>query len=731
MQWLNLTIQWFIGGFGLWLLVLALRRLTARMGVRTAALLDKFEKILPRGTGSAEAFILCFVLAGLTLLIGSHPTWDLWGFVMAPAVEEGAEFQPLGLLGSAAAILALLQFAANQLRNLEKDVNSGDEFLGHNTTTFLAERSRIVWVIGQPVFHVVVVLMFAVPIVWTVLPEEVSLPVWWDDGPWSVQVQIFALAGWCACFTVVSTVLLVNVLLALRHSVMSLFGPVGVKMRITRHVESMAEDEYREYFSRGGASRSRLIANQVRRYISDAQVLPGKDRKRYLRLTIGTLGYRALEAKMRDRVRRAQRSVSRGPLKSWRKRWRLSRGKRALERKSDMAYGRARGMLEAMASEEALRENQSWLVGQCLREVESWDRDAQDFLGVSRSGTPLQASTEFEKKVQRILFRSQHRVPSLGGFDLSRPWRDDGVDVMWLPMFVCRSLAGLISSRSMSQAKVNLECIEQILDQTERITHTETRRIALCAVVDAVLERTVLESEEGESEDFDRFRKWLAMRGDRGRPREADEKRVSVRSVVHQRAYGALLSHTQVQPMARRALLGLTEGWRTPAALLYTLFYARRSGHRLSVHDLGAFKEALQPFRWSGSELVSEYRAKIYEALRGSAVGHFASESAVNWLVDSLARPCTPDLFIDFLDRADELEIRDFGLLEFVQWQLLAREVGYGMYDRPTLSISDKGYVGWPNLRARLEEFAVAWRDYDPFGARAVDGLLFRLSPGD
>src|SRR5699024_8162703 len=131
---------------------------------------------------------------------------------------------------------------ANQLRNLEKELISDNQFMGENLDTYLAHRSRVVRVLGLPIFHVAIGALFIMPLVWYSLPESIDPDAIELSIPAVIaSPQLLAIAFWCASFGAVSGILLLNVLGALRNSTVGFRSPTGLKRRVRADLRQAAE----------------------------------------------------------------------------------------------------------------------------------------------------------------------------------------------------------------------------------------------------------------------------------------------------------------------------------------------------------------------------------------------------------------------------------------------------------------------------------------------------------
>lgn len=726
-------LLWCLAAFvSLWLLGWTLNRLLPRIARAVNAALDKTSGYLPRAMLPIEHTLLSLLLAGLTVVIALFPAGVPWGFVVLPATE--ATLQPGVFLGAAAALLALLLFAANQVRNFEKDAGSGNVYLGQNVETFLARRSRVVRMLGLPVFHLAVSTLFIVPLVWSLLPTNLQIS---DLGsellPQEWSPQLVAIAAWCASFGVVSGVLLLNVLNTLRNSTLGFSAPNGIELRIEIELGDLADQAYAQFF-RGKHDLSDEMYRWTAGRVTKASELPQAQQVLYLNTVIGSLSYRLHQERTIEKclkiIEKPERSFATNHVGEWLASWllgrRFRRAENILNNYAALAKQRTRAMLRSLHVSDLTDEVRAWLIKQCITDATCYNRHVAQLLDLGllrrekRNPTPRD---HFLKEVRNTVLVPVHRIPDLDGYSpLSFP-SDTSPVVEAFSGFTFKALAAALFPRGSNQgSKISGDLLREMLSAADGITHRATRDYVLRELVDAVIHCVILTRADAETLPVN-------VLGSRQRQRRREEPsylepsgRKSRRLIIEEQAMVAMTTNTDIQPAARTALVELLTEWRPPTALLFLLFHGVRARRSMTARDIAPFYTA-----WRDHPAVAPLYPEntLTKALRffcGSNVDHFVSAEGVTWLFQALDRHLTLELCVAFL----KMPFTDFHLVQFVQWHTIASDRPYS-YDSDDVELEPEicRQLAW--AKPELQQFADDWYEVDQRSASSLHALLMRF----
>ena len=187
------------------------------------------------------------LLSALTVMIAARPDSAPWNLVTSPATS--GTLQPEVLLGASAALVALLLFATSQVVTLEKASQSTNTYLGKNFDTYLFSRSRRVKSLSLPVFHGAIGALFVIPFLFQQLSSsQIAWPSSEGGASLDFSWQLLAIAFWCASFATVAGVLLLNVFVTLRNSMLSFRAPFSIDACTEWENEQNTARVYRELF---------------------------------------------------------------------------------------------------------------------------------------------------------------------------------------------------------------------------------------------------------------------------------------------------------------------------------------------------------------------------------------------------------------------------------------------------------------------------------------------------
>lgn len=724
-------LLWFVVPFVLlWLVGWVLNRLRPRIARKFHSVLQKTERHLPQGMLPIEHTLFGLALGGLMVVIATFPHWGPWGFIVRPATD--ATLQPGVLLGSAAALLALLIFAANQVQNLERDAGSGHLYLGQNINTFLARRSRIVKILALPIFHVAISALFILPLVWSSLPpsaEASTLGSGLLPGDWTLQ--LVTIAFWCASFGAVSGVLLLNVLGALHNSTLGFRAPTGLKMRIRFELGDRSDQTYTELFSGAHGFRHEMY-QWIAGCVEEASKLPHEQQRIYLHETVGSFKYRIHQEKTIKKCSKILKKLepSRDAstvgkrLAPWLLKYRVNRAENLLQKRSNLAYERTRAMLTSLPDTDLTHEARDWLIKQCIIEVSSYDQHATRFLDGEFFSIEKRNQTHqdrFYREARGILTRPAHKISELNGYARWYPRDQKSPCVEILPTFIIRTLAAILLPRnSKEDSKVSVEILQNIIGAADRLSHERTRDHALRHLVTAVIDCTIITRSDSETLPMNVLATRNRMSGDARHLEHSNRK--SRELIIEEQTVTALTANTDLRPEAQAALLELLTGWLRPTVLLYLLFYRARTHRILSSSELQPFYQALNSYRWARLDTRAEALRSALRFFKKSNLNHFVTAEAVTWLFRALGKPLTLEMCVAFL----KANIAELSLLQFIQWRVLAsEELSYDGTSELEIErdIRRQLIVSKPEI----QQFAKEWRTVNPITASELEMMLLRF----
>lgn len=728
-------LLWFAAVFvTLWVVSWALNVLPLRVAKNIDAVLEKTSSYLPASMWPLEHTLLSLLLGGLTILIATFPQWEPWASIVEPATE--GTLQPGVLLGLAAALLALLLFAANQVQNLERETGSENLYLDENVGTYLARRSRVVKMLALPVFHVAVMALFIVPLIWSWLPtsaETLSLGAILPSYEWSPRVA--AIAFWCASFGIVSGVLLLNVLNTLRNSTLGFRAPGGIERRIEDNLSDRSNQFYRKLFT-GSKARADNIHWWITTHVGRASKLPKTEQLTYLKKTIGAEGYWTYQKQAATKCAKLTESTPRpsGTTKlgdkahSWLTQWRTTRAKNLLEKRSSIARKRTRAILTSLRDIDLGEIERAWLIEQCLAEVESYDENSSTFFDKGFSYPNNLRSTpraSFSDKAHGILTRPADEIEQLDRSGNPLRYRsENSPSVEIVPIFTFRTLAAFIlpNTSERGRSTTTSKMLHQIVDAAASLRHGPSQEIALRDVVEAVIDRVIINRSDDETLPLNilAVRERFGWNGSYLKHSNRQRRDITIEN----QAMAALTANTELQADARSALLDLLPQRLRATALLHLLVYKSQTMRSLTSSELSPFFEALRKFRWGDCDDRQEVLTAALEYFQHSYLRDYVTPASVSWVFQALEKPLTLELCVEFL----KANIAGLTLMHFIQWRVLAGEVFYGDFNgkfptEPTVQAS------LMSLKSDLQQFATDWQTVDPSTAEKLEVLLLRFPP--
>lgn len=693
-------------------------------------LLDWASKRLPRFLYPMERTLIAALITTLTACILSFPNWGAWASIVARAHAD--HISSTRLLGAAAALLALLLFAANLLHSMHKDSGHGRTYLGENLQTFEASRSWATRLLGEPLFHLAVLSLFALPLMQPALPFVVTTPPVGVIPEVSFKPHELTLALWCSCFAIVGGALILNVLGTLRSSAMGIILPESAEWRVEDAIEKRSTAAYKRLFNPSQPAGRSGSERWTRRRLNEARNLPYNEQIPYLIRTIGAPNYtilnEALVEKYDTAVNKAL-SASDLTVRTWRTlrrlqcEHRLNRAQRSLKQAHKVMFGRVTALLNHLRYRELTDSTTEWIVDQCLHDA----RIAAKMCSLASNESLGRAESDGFSAVKtalidtrKTLLTAADRVPSLE--NPLRPYpmnANPAPKLEKIPAFIFQSLAELLSA-SNEKRRLHLpeSTLIHIIDGANDTSDIKTREYAVRKVIGGVLNESVTDRLPGTIVDRDLLRRRVSNHGKFFEGYYASTgDRVDVRKIVAQSAFGSLLSHDLGDVEATRALLKLVDGWHIPAAILYSLYYAQRSLQPLSVGDLRPFREILSHGRVEKIKNDPHITEVCVDFLYSSPIDYFVTRAGLTWLLKSLRTGFSLGLCAEFLDQRERGTITDFDLRDFVLWRLVTNQVSGPYESDPRSTISSNI---WSQLQHSMPEIEAILEEWRPIDRRAV-----------
>lgn len=664
---------------------------------------DSISKYLPRAMLPLERILFSISIATLSGLMLMYPDWSIW-----QRLTGGSDGEPIGAesqLKSAIALLALLLFAANQLKSIQKDAREAPKYLGVNQLTYEINKSRTKGVLGQPIFYVAVSFLFLLPLIGPALPESPGVSTILGYPLPKYDWNQLSLVLWISSFAAVGCVLMLNVLGTMGESFIAINYPGHVKWRIQSEIVNRSQSEFGKLLSPRRRGGDVDIALRMRSWLRIAESLPVSEKVDYLKLTIGCDSYH-------DSARKIARKIQRGELRSVRKRFRrlkygnhsspypIGRGvrlmirinaiarshirNRNLERFSkmyDVKYERVKMLLTYLSRGCVENDIQQWVINECLMECEREDALHAHALSYSDEASRQLGQRLFGQyygPLRQIQFGNQSNEVN----GLQRDLRDPpSYAALKVSSYVYNSILEFASGiHPEKRLQLPDRRWEEIVEAADRIKHRETRDLCLKRAVNGMLRqylaclRDVSQPDRVSSLELSRKIERFA-----GRSRLVGSDEQCIRQSIEDEAFDLLLAGEADEEPEIELLVQLISPRRLVIAVLYQIFYSRRSHRPVAPIKFVAIFRKLS-FNLDAEHMDAKAAAGAIEFLSRSNVSHFVTRLGVEWLFESLTEDFTLSLCSEFLDQVKRGYILDFNLRDFLIWRLVMDSVGFGSY---------------------------------------------------
>lgn len=714
----------------------ALSSLLSRAVDATNEALDWVERRMFAAMRPVEHTILCVLIIGLSLIVARFPNVGLWRFVTQSVIAGPPAQGPL--LAAATALLALLLFAATQLRSLGSDSATEDHHMGEGVNTHLYRRSRAVHMLGLPVFHVSIVALFILPLALPILPK--AGPEWltgfFEAPPIELTISI-----WIACYAVASGVLLLNVLTVLRYSATMFSNRDAVKHSIEYWLAEEAAKDYARLFDshRDAHQRARDLASLwTEHHLDRASELPEAEQLRYVRLTLGRPQYQLLRGRARERLLHLSNKTYPRPLRflgrlspdgaAWRFMRRTNLAAALLGQRVDISEARTQAFVARLRKQELSEDLRAWLIAVCIEEANASDTDFEALSLAAAIAQPDTASTHrqtFVEAAERLRYKSvevaSRRVSLSHKHDISGSGESETLQLERLTAHVYRDLTDVLVSAPVSgpTRAERTKLLTKLLQSADGLRHRPTREVLLRELIAAIIDHALLRNPETNIGDLSAFAP-LFQRDPLPTP-GVPPNPSGISQVIAEQCFFVLLSTNQLTPAARDALLQFVAGWRVPTSLFFGLWHGAHSGYLLTVADLAPFATALRKLGWERDEMLADLAAAGHGALSESPIGHLLTPNALQWFLESLNRQLSLGLCLEFVSESKTWPRSTPSVVQFVQWHLLVSEQRVAWPDfSDAANVSDEASRFAQELRALAHD----WAAIDTHRARSLNMLM-------
>lgn len=733
------------------------RGLSPRISRTARALYRAIDSRLHYSLSPLDQILLCVTVIGLTVLILSAPGAGPWAPFVTP--NEGNSVSSTALLGAAAALLALLLFAATHAHGAEQEARAGGKYLGRPVSSSQIAHSPWALLLRLPIFQAMTVLLFLLPL--ARMPSLPGLP----DSVMGLDLRavpplwVLLSAFWCAVFFTVGAVLIAHATTALRASVLDAIDPQGVHDQIRRDIQENTDRAWRRQLSPQSRSHTFDVEDWMSRCIAFATALPEDEQVVYLHATVSRLSFHRgtwsqLDASHRDLkvatalASLAHRSDSGMLVARWFRSfltWLSRRGTTRAARR--VASIESAHLVRTAACVKALRDKN---LGIRLR--------AEVIKCVMASATEIdQAHSDLGKTIDRVppdliegivdprdeLLGKEDELPSLGPA-LPRPWDPDSSSphVLAVPVAGIAGLASALFPTDYSEQSGSFAAgttVRELLSKADGLRHEPTRDVALSGMIKAILGCVVLHRSKFEEIDIDVLSAFLPRDRDgiprtisMGRSTPAGWSHRSLSTVIRDCAFAVLMDRTDLEPEKTRALLDLVVTTERVSALLFDLAYSLASGRTLTAQSLEPFFLALRFREVADEDGQADAPTVTIRAFDSSFARHILSHEEIRFLLDSLERPLSLDLCAGFQNLPSTRYGQGLRMTQFIQWHIVATP-GEAVLPR---SCTDPGSVAGAAVKALTESatslwtFHDEWRRVDRFSAdRLRDFLTEAIGP--
>lgn len=678
-------------------------------------------------TQGREGLLLSCTLLALILLIILFPGFTPWEPFVNRMTAQG--FEQLPFLTAAAALVALLLFAANHAKAIADKTADGERYLGENVPKFRALQNSLMRIINVPLFRAMVLILFGVPLVQPLVLKNWKTPVFWIvtdqlDLPFS---RITA-AVWCASFGIIGLVLLVNAISAIRYFTDSVIAPDQINHKIEAFLTRQAAQEVDRWFRSRTQDPQRRAHEWVIRQLQTARTLYGTEREVYFALVLYTAKYDELRKSRLTRcVELAAPLFLSGDRRSGRISWaryavevltirrRTKRIERDLLLLSSLRASRQIALTSHFHDIELTRDE---IIEHAIQEMKEAELEVLEFTQARPDGTKphpalaaaalrvLTTSPSHQKTLQELnrglTEGSVPEGPAVGAFPIAM-----------YRQLISRLITGPITEEHQQATDEELDVLSALaLDLRDEVSRLE----AVASFYTALAFRIAQQRGDLPSYPAYTLSKLLedAVRGlpAVGPPLEPAQ----LREIASTAAFRSLIGTTDVPLAIQGILMGLTQKEQPLVLLLHRMASAASIGAELTFADLRPFQNALRPFTAAHATDRRELCAAAVLAA-GTELPQQVSQAGVEWLLDVAERPFTLELCTEFLDRSEHGDLPIRTLSQFTQWYVLtasteARNIPTPAVDVHDPQISEQTRGALLTAAPNVFAFRKEWRHY-------------------
>ena len=632
---------------------------------------------------------LSYLLACLlTSLIMKFPNWKIWCSV----TQTNGPIS--GILGkSAALILAVLTFTASTTANAVRDREQGGKYFGVPLSTYLISKSYISSILWTPAYKIFALIVFLFPFLSGLIPTQ-------EQGISFFKLRIPHPLGtsiWLSCLIIVGMTLLLNMLSLFRQTFIHLRQPFLLKINIREDLRKEADNRIRALFV-GGSEQARENSKELHiEFIKFMSSLSDDDERReYYQETIGS-------SKIRNRVNDN-----------------LSVLNDEFRETNSICHSFKTYLLQAASRlhlptfrksvEDKLRSTQSILQGRHEALVESLDSPDTQVLQTKLLKQMLLDSTQVDNHVTQItedqkidilnncgIIRQSAQLPDGRPFTTveicprpKRGQKDDSPSVIVITAMTYRELAKTIRNsfplKDPLSDRYSIESLSDIVSTANRIQHEQTRRYALCSLIDALVDSLIINRHPNEQIPASELaalvpglKDYLNTRPYRQHEGVLDSPHSIAVSIALDSIKRQLKPVDALDPKAYWELLRYVPKEEVVAALLYMLLHTYRSNHKVSSTMLLPFVSALRDHYGVSEENKDRfYNATLTILDESSCVSHTLNKSGLKWLFETLDEPITVELYRALKSSTDDRFIY-INFTNLVLWRVLVgRRLYYG-----------------------------------------------------
>lgn len=693
-----------------------------------------------RGKGP---IVFVVAVAMITWVLTWSPAFPVWGnFVQGLRAQQ---FDQGKYLTAAAALLALLLFAAQHAKSLAEEDATSPVYLYFNLNRFRASKTSLANVISRLPFACAVGYLFVGPFLLPILPRQDRLPAFHEIPGGIADWNLFGAAVWCACFVAVGAALLLNAFGAIRYFKQK---PMG-----NRWTEYQVETEYRDIARRAYLlllrpnldGRSSGAWDWFERQMMNVKGLSETPQQQaYFNAVFPSQTYRKLRDRHFDRFIRMAKDGEPKPVAGG---GRVARVRDWLRLSAfKLRYAFARSRLSTVVTVQRARQSRvtPYLADSALAEpvrmsviklLTNEALEVEEYIEKLAARSREQAGSDvrnrFEEDSRKLL------MVTLGEVQAGMPsnWRfippmSDGATVPKFTAQVYLELVDALFARDQvvsQRPEISLDELRLVYRKANAIRNKLVRETALEEFFTALIERTITRRSEDESLPLDAVQVLTGRGLDQSEilyPRVFDERRdgqAIAEDMALKKALGADWSASE--PFL--ALLAVLADWQKPILLLVSLVAPHYSRSTVTSENAATLLKGLRSWRTLWSDERDTARRIAADLISRGQESLNLDEKTTTWLFAMLERPLDLPLCAKFLRERPEHIRGEFTLVEFLQWHLLAGEEDATRYGAH-MSLLDEQEAAV--LGEAAEDVLLRTEEWEALGLPPGSSLLYELA---